>query len=347
MSSDCAVVLCTLLTVGFGAFPSAAAGDAGPGEAMAGVALAARADEQLAEAERASHRAAAHVWEGFLDAGLVAGGAQGAYGPWTAALEAAEDWAGLMAAVARFRTAYPGHEPAAEILEREIKATLLAGELDRAHAAILSLEAARTPRLVLDRLTLATRLVVAQRYAEGRRLVQEALASPSVGSDDRVLLETALESWQSLGEELAPFSGKTLDGRRFDLGSLKGRVVLLDFWATWCPPCRESIPELVALYEDWAPRGLEIVGVNLDSEDESRQVKEFLRQRRATWRQLADDQGNTPISDRYGVKAIPTTFLLDASGRLVGIDLSGAELEAVLERLLGSPAVRVEQGAQR
>jgi thiol-disulfide isomerase/thioredoxin len=114
------------------------------------------------------------------------------------------------------------------------------------------------------------------------------------------------EKQSSLG--LAPdFSLKTIDGREITLSQLKGKVVLLDFWATWCGPCRESIPHLVQLYKKYRENGFELVGMNLDKGDVEI-VRRFIMSMDIPYPVVSAPE---EVVRSYRVTGIPATFLID------------------------------------
>lgn len=132
------------------------------------------------------------------------------------------------------------------------------------------------------------------------------------------------------------FTLTDLGGNALSKESLAGRVVLLDFWATWCAPCRKSMPELQAIHEKYAGRGVSIVGVSIDEGGDSK-VKKFLASKKFTY-PIAVDSDADPVWDAYRVKAIPAAFLIDQQGRIVaqwtGVPTDAKQLEAKLEELL-------------
>lgn len=110
------------------------------------------------------------------------------------------------------------------------------------------------------------------------------------------------------------FNLKTLDGKTLQLSALKGKVVLLNFWATWCPPCREEIPHFKELYDQYRAKGLEIIGVALDDGGE-KDVAPFARQNQINYPLVA--AGGQELAQSYGgIRGIPTTFLIDKQGRI-------------------------------
>lgn len=113
-----------------------------------------------------------------------------------------------------------------------------------------------------------------------------------------------------------PLDIRGLDGKPITWDSLRGKVVLVDFWATWCMPCRKSMPELQKLHESLAGRDAVILGVSID-EDGAKKVKRFLGGKQKYTYPMALDSEDDPTWVRFGVKAIPAAFLVDAQGRIV------------------------------
>ena len=108
------------------------------------------------------------------------------------------------------------------------------------------------------------------------------------------------------------FTLKTLEGREINLASLKGKVVLLDFWATWCSPCRESIPHLVALYKNYQEKGLQVIGMSVDK-GEAEVVRRFSKSMDIPYPIILTPE---EVTRDFGVTALPTTFLIDKEGRI-------------------------------
>jgi len=133
------------------------------------------------------------------------------------------------------------------------------------------------------------------------------------------------------------FTLPDLDGNSLTLSDFKGRVIILNFWATWCPPCRREIPDFVELYEKYKDEGLLIIGVNLDRGD-SRSVKQFSKEYKINYPIVL---GNVNVTQDYGgVRAIPTTFVIDRKGNIkekyVGYQ-PRATFEGAVKRLLEIP----------
>ena len=113
--------------------------------------------------------------------------------------------------------------------------------------------------------------------------------------------------------EAPAFSAPDLDGHPIELAQLRGRVVLLDFWASWCGPCRASLPELRRLHERFSSRGLVVLGINLDHDEAA--ARAAIRQDRLTWPQLWGAHVSD-IAASYGASGIPTFVLIDQQGRV-------------------------------
>ena len=126
-----------------------------------------------------------------------------------------------------------------------------------------------------------------------------------------------------------------LDGREVDLKKLRGKVVLIDFWATWCGPCIAEIPNVKKVFAAYHDKGFEIVGVSLDSERDRQKFIDLVAREGTTWPQRFTGQGwGDPLVKEYTISGIPAMFLLDQEGRLVSTDARGPRLEAEVRRLL-------------
>jgi thiol-disulfide isomerase/thioredoxin len=122
-------------------------------------------------------------------------------------------------------------------------------------------------------------------------------------------------------EKPKPFdlSFTAVDGKTVDFAKLRGKVVLLDFWATWCPSCREAIPEVVAIYKKYHDQGFEVVGISLDHDKSA--MLNYMDQHGMTWPQYFDGGGwDNQISSSLGVQEIPTMVLFGKDGRPIRSD---------------------------
>ena len=136
------------------------------------------------------------------------------------------------------------------------------------------------------------------------------------------------------GVEAPDFAMQTPEGETLKMSDLRGKVLLVDFWASWCGPCRKENPKVVRLYEKYKDKGFEILGVSLDSKKD-RWIN-AIAQDGLTWPQISDLKGwKNEAAKMYGVRSIPTTLLLDAEGKIIGRNYRGAALEAKLKEILG------------
>jgi peroxiredoxin len=142
---------------------------------------------------------------------------------------------------------------------------------------------------------------------------------------------------QKQQEKLAPdFELKSLDGRTAKLSDYRGKTVLLNFWATWCAPCRVEMPTLVALYEKYHTQGLEIIGVSMDDGSQER-VAKFASEMKINYPILL---GNSSVADNYGgLRLLPQTVFISRDGKIVQTVIgmqSRKDFETIIEQLLAA-----------
>lgn len=141
----------------------------------------------------------------------------------------------------------------------------------------------------------------------------------------------------AVGKEL-DIKGKTLDGKQVDLAKLKGKVVLVDFWATWCGPCRAEIPNIRKMYDKYNKKGFEVIGVSLDEDKDK--LDEFLKEEKLPWPSIHDQAAaeGDRLAELYGVMSIPQALLVDQQGKVVALEARGPELGRLLARLIDKEA---------
>jgi peroxiredoxin len=142
------------------------------------------------------------------------------------------------------------------------------------------------------------------------------------------------EGGVKVGDVAPDFTAPSPEGKAVSLKQSLGKVTIVDFWASWCKPCRAENPNVVALYNELHGKGLNIIGVSLDKTADK--WKEAIAADKLTWAHVSNLKfWDEPIAKQYGVTSIPATFILDASGKIVAKDLRGAELKAKVTELLG------------
>ena len=125
----------------------------------------------------------------------------------------------------------------------------------------------------------------------------------------------------------------TVKGDSITLASLKGKVVLLDFWASWCGPCRTANRHLVKLYAKYKPQGFEIFSVSVD--DDRKSWERAIQKDKITWLQVIDPRNwGAQSAINWGISQLPTTFLIDKKGDVVAIDPQEKQLDGAIKKLL-------------
>jgi peroxiredoxin len=160
------------------------------------------------------------------------------------------------------------------------------------------------------------------------------------------ILTPRMDALDQIGQAPPAIEGKDLAGNPVDLSKYHGKVVLLDFWATWCRPCMAALPEVREVYQKLHERGFDVIGLSLDTDEE--QLKEFLKNQDMPWPQVWDNQGQPgtrnpfggPNSRRYNLKGIPASFLLDRDGRIARVNVQASGLEDAVTQALARPATQ-------
>jgi peroxiredoxin len=173
------------------------------------------------------------------------------------------------------------------------------------------------------------------------RQIQKDYPDTTVGRDaDRIIssIQQAQEGRKirrtlTNGTQFPDFAEKDLQGNRLSVAKYKGKLVLVDFWATWCVPCVAELPNVIKAYNKHHSNGFEVIGISLDRDEEK--LKSFLKAKEIPWVQYFDGKGwQNKLAVKYGIPSIPATFLLDGDGKIIGQDLRGEALEEALTKEL-------------
>jgi peroxiredoxin len=138
-----------------------------------------------------------------------------------------------------------------------------------------------------------------------------------------------------VGAEAPKFSGPTPGGEELTLDEAMGKVTLIDFWASWCRPCRVENPNIVSIYNDYKAKGFSVIGVSLDKPNSKNSWLKAIEEDQLEWNHISNLMyWQEPIAQKYGVKAIPAAFLIDENGVIVGKDLRGQALRDKVKEVL-------------
>lgn len=182
-------------------------------------------------------------------------------------------------------------------------------------------------------------IIAYSKYSE----ILEKKNHPDLG-DAVERMKSTVRRLSLLGNKIE-ISGPILGGGKFNIDDLKGKVVLVDFWATWCGPCIAELPNVKNLYDAYHSKGFEVIGISLDQDVES--LNEFIKEKELAWDTIffptPEEQGwDNPIARYYGISGIPTAILVNQDGKVVTLQARGESLQEELEKLLGPVEVKKE-----
>jgi thiol-disulfide isomerase/thioredoxin len=133
-------------------------------------------------------------------------------------------------------------------------------------------------------------------------------------------------------EQPPDFKTNDISGQPLKLSAFKGKIVLLDFWATWCPPCRVEIPNLLEIYRQFKNKNFVLISVSLDRD--ILLARQFVKEKEMNWLHVIDRETSSSIAALYEIEYIPATFIIDGKGKIVARNLRGTELKNTIANLL-------------
>ncbi len=193
-------------------------------------------------------------------------------------------------------------------------------------------------------LTMVDFLTTRQDEQIAKRMLDELTPHFSNSKDEIVL--GMLERVKGIGRRLnlpgnqMELTGTLLDGSPLDWESYRGKVVLVDFWATWCGPCRAEVPNVLQLYQAYHEKGFEVLGISLDTQRSDAEA--YIQQMQLPWATVFSEDKEQrgwehPLAVYYGISGIPRAILVDQKGNVVHMEARGGQLARELRRLLGEP----------
>ncbi|MBN1295810.1 TlpA family protein disulfide reductase [bacterium] len=172
--------------------------------------------------------------------------------------------------------------------------------------------------------------------AMGRSMAEDADRDRPGTTESAAEPINAIEGVNTLikkGESARPFTAVSHDGVTVSLGDLKGKYILIDFWASWCMPCRKELPFLLKLNTKYSDeKKFKLIGISLDKSDSA--LKKYVADNKMTWLNILDKETNS-IASLYGIRSIPFTVLIDPDGRVIATRLRGPAMIKELEGRLG------------
>lgn len=137
----------------------------------------------------------------------------------------------------------------------------------------------------------------------------------------------------AIGTQFPDFKENDLQGAPMSIAKHKGKIVLVDFWATWCGPCRMELPNVISTYQTYHDKGFDVIGVSLDQDRST--LENFLKENQMPWQEFFDGKDwDNELAVKYGIEAIPMNFLLDGNGKIIAKGLRGEELAQAVAKAL-------------
>ncbi|MBL9087730.1 MAG: TlpA family protein disulfide reductase [Planctomycetia bacterium] len=306
--------------------------------------LEAAADAAEAAAQKDLRRARYEKVVAYLAASPDAKDREQAVGTAMDLAEEVEEWAKAVEHADAYLKAYEKGERRVEVLLTKAGALTHVGTKEATKAAygaaFDAVDVEKTnPNLVLGAYSSYADYLVDQNDLEGAKAAYQACKDKYASHEASNQIAGLVESWAKNLEMVGldaiaiPANAKDLDGKPVTLADYKGKVLLIDFWATWCGPCRAEMPNVIKAYTKYHAKGFEVLGISLDRPNDVEKLKSYIKEKAMPWRQVHYSEGPNDVASAYGVEGIPHTVLIGGDGKVIRIGLRGAALEKTLERL--------------
>ncbi len=242
-----------------------------------------------------------------------------------------------------FISRYPDSK---EAVEAHLNLGQLYAQTGRAEETVSHLESfmarseGRKPEeIAIAKFFLAKGYLMLDRYDDAERPLGD-VANGGAGVTERMRSAAAMDLGRipilrklAVGNPAVPIEATTSGGKEITLEMYRGKVLLLDFWASWCRPCRQEMPHVKKVYNEFNGKGFEIIGVSLD--ESADKFRSYVKEQDIAWPQIFDGKGwNSEVGKSYAVNSIPATFLIDRKGRIRFRNLRGDELYEAVKTLI-------------
>lgn len=184
---------------------------------------------------------------------------------------------------------------------------------------------------------LATKARLAGDFGASREVYEKLSSAFPLNPQVSEMAEGKIAKLELIGQPAPRIGAEDRQGKRVDWDDYQGKVVLVDFWATNCAPCLAEFPNLKQIYEDYRPRGFEILGVSLDEDGQT--VDAFCERAKLPWRMVMNESPEGEVGKRFKVRTIPSLYLVDQQGKVVQLDVRGKDLRTAIDALL-KPAAK-------
>jgi len=165
------------------------------------------------------------------------------------------------------------------------------------------------------------------------KVLSDSLYDPIRDTEKFSVLVSKIKTGIGMDRPAKEIDIELLDGKPFRLSEQKGKVMIVDFWATWCAPCRAEMPNLKKIYTEHGENGLEILGISLDSDREK--LTDYIKKEQLSWNFAYSGKAwDDPDAKNYGVNSIPSVWIIDKKGILRDFDVRGEALEVLVKRLI-------------